>query len=211
MQKYNNHLTAVCPGQPDPGRPVPSWSTYLLYHLSPFATVHGILIIQLTCLTVLSNNLFPGPLWSSLGLEPSTSYSMHFFTQSSSSFRSTCPYQRSLFCCNINAMSSTPSLSLSSLLRSLSFSLTPHIYLTILISTRWSATTFSFLTGQVSLPCNMLLRTKLLYNLPLIIKDTSLLVSSGTSCLNLFQPIHLITNSKNQVKFITILPALRDI
>jgi len=33
---------------------------------------------------------------------------MHFFTQSSSSFRSTCPYQRSLFCCNINAMSSTP-------------------------------------------------------------------------------------------------------
>ena len=34
----------------------------------------------------------------------------------------------------------------------------------------WSATTFSFLTGQVSLPCNMLLRTQLLYNLPLIIK-----------------------------------------
>ena len=48
-----------------------------------------------------------------LGYEPSTSYSMHFFTQSSSSFRSTCPYQRSLFCCNINAMSPTPSLSLS--------------------------------------------------------------------------------------------------
>ena len=92
-----------------------------------------------------------------LGLEPSTSYSMHFFTQSSS-FRSTCPYQRSLFCCNINAMSSTPSLSLSSLLGSLSFSLTPHIHLTILISAHWSATTFSFLTSQVSLPCNMLLQ-----------------------------------------------------
>ena len=44
------------------------------------------------------------------GLGPSTSYSMHFFTQSSSSFRSTCPYQRSLFWCNINAMSCTPSL-----------------------------------------------------------------------------------------------------
>ena len=38
------------------------------------------------------------------------------------------------------------SLSLSSLLGSLSFSLTPHIHLTILISARWSATTFSFLT-----------------------------------------------------------------
>ena len=105
----NNHLTAVCPGQP--GRLVPeetftrshpSWSMYFLYHLSPFATVHGILFIQLTCLTVLSNNLFPG---LPLGLEPSTSCSIHFFTQSSSSFCSTCPDQRSLFCCNINAMS----------------------------------------------------------------------------------------------------------
>ena len=35
-----------------------------------------------------------------LGLGPSTSYSMHFFTQSSSSFRSTSPYQRSLFSFN---------------------------------------------------------------------------------------------------------------
>ena len=37
-----------------------------------------------------------------LGLEPSTSYSIHFFTQSVSSFRSTCPYHRNLFCCSIN-------------------------------------------------------------------------------------------------------------
>ena len=51
-----------------------------------------------------------------LGLGPSTSYFMHFFTQSSSSIRSTCPYRRSLFCCNTNAMSSIPSLSLSQLL-----------------------------------------------------------------------------------------------
>ena len=110
-----------------------------------------------------------------LGHGPSTSYSIHFFTQTSSSFRSTCPYQHTLFCCNTNDMSSIPSLSLSSLLGILSFNLTPHIHLTILISARWSATTFSFLTGQVSLPCSMLLRTQLLYNLPLIIKDTSLL------------------------------------
>ena len=89
-----------------------------------------------------------------LGLGPSTSYSMHFFTQSSSSFHGTCPYQRSLFCCNANAMSYIPSLSLSSLLGNLSFSLMPHIHLTVLIFACWSATTFSFLTGQVSLPCN---------------------------------------------------------
>ena len=72
-----------------------------------------------------------------LGLKPSTLCSMHFFTQSSSSFRSTCPYQRSLFCCNINAMSSTPSLSLSApYLGVCLFSLTPHIHLTILVSAR---------------------------------------------------------------------------
>ena len=50
----------------------------------------------------------------------------------------------------------------------------------------------------------MLLRTQLLYNLPLIIKDTSLLVSSGTSCLNLFQPIHvpLITKYVYQISWL---------
>ena len=85
-----------------------------------------------------------------LGLGPSTSYCVHFFTQSSSSFRSTCPYQRSLFCCNTNVCR----LYLVSLSAPyFSFNLTPHIHLTIFISARWSATTFSFLTGQVSLPC----------------------------------------------------------
>ena len=62
-----------------------------------------------------------------LGLGPSTSYSMHFFTQSSSSFHNTCPYHRSPFCCNTNVMSSIPNLSLSSLLENLYFSLTLHI------------------------------------------------------------------------------------
>jgi len=35
-----------------------------------------------------------------LGLEPSISYTIHFFTQSVSSFRNTCPYHRNLFCCS---------------------------------------------------------------------------------------------------------------
>ena len=56
-----------------------------------------------------------------LGLEPSTSYSIHFFTQSVSSFRSSCPYHHNLFCCSINIISSMPSLSLNSLLGTLSF------------------------------------------------------------------------------------------
>jgi len=75
-------------------------------------------------------------------------------------------------------------ISLSAPYLEICLSLTPHIHLTILISARWSDTSFSFLTGQISLPCNILLRTQLLYNLRLIIM--SLLVSSGSNCLNLF-------------------------
>ena len=47
----------------------------------------------------------------SLGLGPSASYSMHFFTQSSSSFRNTCPYYHSPFCCNTSVTSLIPNLS----------------------------------------------------------------------------------------------------
>ena len=45
-----------------------------------------------------SRTTSPGPLWSACTLN-----SIHFFTQPSS-FRSTCPYQRSLFYCNTNAV-----------------------------------------------------------------------------------------------------------
>ena len=129
-----------------------------------------------------------------LGLEPSTSYSIHAFTQSVSSFRSTCPYHRNLFCCSINIISSITSLSLNSLLVTLSFALTLHIHLTILISARWSTTLFSFLTGRLSLPCSILLRTQLLYGIPLLISDISLLVSNGSNCLNLFHPIWILAS-----------------
>jgi len=86
-------------------------------------------------------------------------------------------------------------VSLSTLHLELSCSLMPHIHLTILISARWSAITFSFLTGQASLPCNILLCTQLLYNLPLTINDISLLVSNGTKCLNLFHPIRILVST----------------
>ena len=70
-----------------------------------------------------------------LGLEPPTSYSIHYFTQTLC-FCNTCQYHRNLFCCSINIISSIPSLSLNSLLRTLSFTLTLHIHPTILISAR---------------------------------------------------------------------------
>ena len=112
----HNHLTAFV--RDNPGRPVPeetltqscpTWSSDILYHLhlqwSMASSVH------FTCLTILSDNLSPGPLWSSSWFGLWTSYSIHFFTQSSSSFCSTCPYQCSLFCCKTNAMSYLVSLS----------------------------------------------------------------------------------------------------
>jgi len=65
-----------------------------------------------------------------LGLEPFTPHSIHFFTQSLSSFCNTCPYYQNMFCCSNEIMSSIPSLSLNSLLVTLSFTLTSHIHLT---------------------------------------------------------------------------------
>jgi len=88
-----------------------------------------------------------------------------------------------------------PIPSLSSLLGTLSFTLTLHIHLIMFISVHWSATSFSFLTGQVSLPCSILLRTQLLYSLPLLINDIFLLVSNGTNCLNLFHPIRILAST----------------
>jgi len=85
-----------------------------------------------------------------LGLEPSTSYSIHFFTQSVSSFCNTCTCHRNPFCCCTKIIWSIPSFSLNSLLGTLSFTLTLHIHLTILICAHWSATSsFSFLVMRV--------------------------------------------------------------
>ena len=93
-----------------------------------------------------------------LGLGPSASCSIHFFTQSSSSFHNTCPSHHSLFCCNtIFFIYSFKKISLHSLFGNLSFTLMPHIHLTILISAGWSANSFSFLTWIMKIVC----RTKI--------------------------------------------------
>jgi len=119
----------VCLGQP-------GWAithshlTHIVIINHPFLlpssiTIYRILPVQSTCSTVFFQNLF---------------------TQSLSYFCITCPYHRNPFCC---------SLSLNPLLTTLFCSLMPHIHLTMLISALWGATSFSFLTGQVSLPCMM--------------------------------------------------------
>ena len=110
----------------------PSWSSDILYQLPPSTTIHSIPLVQFTCLTVLFLNLSPGPLWSSCWSR--ILYSMHFFTQSSSPFRNTCPYHRS---CNTNVMSPVPNLTLSSLLGNLSFTLMPAWLFSTTVETCW--------------------------------------------------------------------------
>jgi len=126
-----------------PSEPVPeetythshlSWSSVIPYLLPPSVMIHGILRVQFMCLTVFFHNLPPKFSLVALGLAPSTSYSIHFFTQSLPSFHSTCPYHHNLFHCSTKIMSSKPILSLNPLLGTLSCSLMPHIHLTILIS-----------------------------------------------------------------------------
>jgi len=79
---------------------------------SPTHTYHGhqsSLICFIHLLWSTASSLFNPRTWQSfstislqvffglpLGLAPSTSYSIHFFTQSSSSFRNTCPYHHNL-------------------------------------------------------------------------------------------------------------------
>ena len=90
-----------------------------------------------------------------LGLTPSSSKSIYFFTQSFSSFLNTCPYHLILYRSITVVISSVPSFSFNSLHKNLSVTITPHVQLIILISVCWSVNSFSFFTGHVSLPCNM--------------------------------------------------------
>jgi len=87
-----------------------SWSLAFLYQLLPSIMIHSILRVQFTCLTVCCTTSLQVLFGLPLGLEPSTSYSIHFFTQSVSSFCKTCPYHCSLFCCSTKIKSSIPSL-----------------------------------------------------------------------------------------------------
>ena len=72
-----------------------------------------------------------------LCLIPSTSYVIQRLTQSLSSFRATCPNHLNLLFLIIKLTGSNPKSSLSSSLFFLSFSLTLHIHLIILISVRF--------------------------------------------------------------------------
>ena len=122
----HTHITVVrlcgsCPGQPGwagTRRNIHPLTLIVVinhpYLLSPSTTIHGILPFNpraLKSFSTISLQVFFG---LPHGLAPSTSYSIHFFTQSLSSFCNTCPYHRNLFHCSTEIMSSKPSLPLNS-------------------------------------------------------------------------------------------------
>jgi len=90
-----------------------SWSSVIFYLLPPSIAIHGILPVQFTCLTVFCTISVQVLFGLPLGLAPSTSYSIHFFIQSLSSFCSTCPCHRNLFCCSTRIIYSLILVSLS--------------------------------------------------------------------------------------------------
>ena len=123
-----------------------------LYQLLPSTTIHSILHVQIMCLAIFFHNLSPCPLWSTSWYGALTSYSIHFFTQSVSSFRNTCPYHCNLFCSSIKIISIIPSLSLTTWNSIFYLNITypsDHSHICSL-----SATSFSFLTGQGCCCCS---------------------------------------------------------
>ena len=73
-----------------------SWSSIILYQLPPSTTIHSDLPVQFSCFTIFCTTSLQ-VFGLTLDLAPSTSYSIHFFTQSLSSFCNTCPYHYNLF------------------------------------------------------------------------------------------------------------------
>jgi len=148
-----------------------SWSSTIPYQHPPPTMVDSILPVQFICLTVFFHNLSPSPLWSPLRLAFSISVSNRFLQPITVFFLQHMPIPMQLFRCSTKLMLSIPGLSLFTW----NFMFCSDITLPIiLISACWSVTLFSFVTGHVLLPHNILLCTQLLQNL----NDISILVSN---------------------------------
>ena len=154
------------------------WSA-ILYHLPPSTMIRSILVLfklcawQSFCITSLQV-LFGLP----LGLVPSASPNHCLLFTTHAHIITTC-FAVVLRLCHVF-------LVFQLLIWNSVFYLNVTHSSDLHVSARWSATSFSILTGEVSLPCNILLHTQLLCSLPFKINDIFILVSSGTNSLNLF-------------------------
>jgi len=96
----NNRFTSLCPGLPGwagTSRNIhPPTILIIIQYLSASSIYHD--PQHPPCSYYVLDNLFAQPLSMSFF----SSYSIHFFTQSVSSFTNTCPYHRDMFCCSIN-------------------------------------------------------------------------------------------------------------
>ena len=143
-----------------------SWSSTILYQLPASAMMHSILPVHFTCLTLFLHNLSKSSLVCLLVWNPAlhTPYIFspnHWLLFAAHVHTITTCFAVVPGLCHLILVSfSTPNLELS-------YTLTSHIYLTIFNSACWSATSFSFVTGQVSFPCNIRLCTQLLHSLTL--------------------------------------------
>ena len=176
----------------NPGEPVPvthshlSWSSiilYCFYHLlrSIASSMFNLRPWEPFCTTSLQV-LFDLP----LGLEPFTLYSIHFFTQTLSSFSNTCPYYYNLFCCSNNIMLSNVSIS--------------TLYLEFYLLPYTSMWPFSSLPTEMP-PHFLFLQAGPQFHaafadnsctISLTINDISLLISNGNNCLNIYHPIRIL-------------------
>jgi len=94
-----------------------------------------------------------------LRLAPATDITLHFDTQSSALLRSTCPNHRSVLRTTRSATPTIPNRSNNSCELFLSFSDTPHIHLTIILSVLSNCCVSVTFNAQVSLPYTITLCT----------------------------------------------------
>ena len=123
-----------------------------------------------------------------LPTSPGTWIFLHLLIQEVSGLLCTWPNQLSLLFCKQVLMLSNGSLLLSSSELTLSFKDTLHIHRIILISFLSMHCSSFALTGQISLPCNIAIRTHAWYSLPFVEKGIALLVNKGKISLNFNQP-----------------------
>ena len=126
-----------------------SWSSFVLYLHPPSTAIHRILPVQFTRLTVFLHNLCLNLLWSTSwsGILHSIPHSLRYSPKDCVLFAAHAYTIATCFA--IVARLYHPILDSVSThyLKLLSFTLMPHIHMTIFISARWRATSFSFVTG----------------------------------------------------------------